>query len=79
MKWPDRVVICCLIYFVNEHRYPRRCKTWGGLVGIWDTLISLTVEASQLHGGYYNLDGEWDVEDKGVVPDVNVEMNPADV
>ncbi len=55
-------------------------KTWGGLVGIWDTpdLIdggSITAP----RGGYYNLDGEWDVEDKGVAPDVNVEMNPADV
>ena len=52
-------------------------RTWGGLVGIWDTppLIDggyLTVP----RGGFYNLDGEWDVENKGVAPDVEVVQTP---
>jgi tricorn protease len=52
-------------------------RTWGGLVGIWDTppLIDggvLTVP----RGGFYNLDGEWDVENEGVAPDVKVIQTP---
>jgi tricorn protease len=52
-------------------------KTWGGLVGIWDTppLIdggSITVP----RGGFFNLDGEWDVEGKGISPDIEVEQAP---
>lgn len=54
--------------------------TWGGLVGIWDTppLIdggSITAP----RGGFYNLQGEWDVENKGVAPDIRVEMTPREV
>jgi len=54
--------------------------TWGGLVGIWDTppLIDggfLTVP----RGGFYNLEGEWDVENEGVAPDVKVIQTPRDV
>uniref|UniRef100_UPI004055C18F S41 family peptidase n=1 Tax=Candidatus Electronema sp. TaxID=2698783 RepID=UPI004055C18F len=55
-------------------------RTWGGLVGIWDTppLVDggyLTVP----RGGFYNLKGEWDVENKGVEPDIVVEQEPAAV
>jgi tricorn protease len=55
-------------------------RTWGGLVGIWDTppLVDggyLTVP----RGGFYNLNGEWDVENKGVEPDIVVEQEPAAV
>jgi tricorn protease len=27
-------------------------------------------------GGFYNVEGEWDVEGKGVSPDIEVEMDP---
>ncbi len=55
-------------------------KTWGGLVGIWDAppLVdggSITAP----RGGFFNLQGQWDVENKGVAPDVPVEMTPKDV
>jgi len=54
--------------------------TWGGLVGIWDTppLIDggfLTVP----RGGFYDLDGEWAVENEGVAPDVKVIQTPQEV
>ena len=30
-------------------------------------------------GGFFNLDGEWDVENRGVSPDIEVEQLPAPV
>ena len=52
-------------------------RTWGGLVGIggYPQLID---------GGFvmaprwaiYGLDGEWEVENRGIAPDVEVEMDP---
>ncbi|MGD0582806.1 MAG: PDZ domain-containing protein [Bacteroidales bacterium] len=55
-------------------------KTWGGLVGIWDypPLIDggyVTVP----RGGFFNLMGEWDVENKGIEPDIDVQITPRDV
>ncbi len=55
-------------------------KTWGGLVGIWDAppLVdggSITAP----RGGFFNLQDQWDVENKGVAPDIPVEMTPKDV
>jgi tricorn protease len=50
-------------------------KTWGGLVGIWDvpSLIDRgTITAPR--GGFYNTKGEWDIENKGVAPDIMVEQ-----
>jgi tricorn protease len=54
-------------------------KTWGGLVGIWDypTLID-GGRVSIPRGGFFNLQGEWDVENKGVPPDIEVEITPKD-
>jgi len=52
-------------------------RTWGGLVGIWD--VPDLVDGGYItapRGGFYNLQGEWDVEGKGVAPDVEVEMEP---
>ncbi len=52
-------------------------KTWSGLVGIWD--VPGLVDGGGMtppRGGFYNLDGEWDVENKGVAPDVEVDMTP---
>ena len=54
--------------------------TWGGLIGIWDypALIDNGIVTIP-RGGFYNLDGEWDVEDIGVAPDIEVEMIPEKV
>ncbi|MDQ3415153.1 MAG: PDZ domain-containing protein [Verrucomicrobiota bacterium] len=55
-------------------------RTWGGLVG------TLGVPATIDGGGitapilaFYNLKGEWDVENIGVAPDIEVEYTPAEV
>ncbi|MFW5973557.1 MAG: S41 family peptidase, partial [Bacteroidota bacterium] len=55
-------------------------RTWGGLVGIWDTppLVDggfVTVP----RGGFYDLDGQWAVENEGVAPDHVVTQSPRDV
>jgi tricorn protease len=52
-------------------------RTWGGLVGIWD--VPPLVDGGYItapRGGFYNLDGQWDVENKGIPPDIEVEMTP---
>ena len=52
-------------------------RTWGGLVGIWD--VPALVDGGFItapRGGFFNLAGEWDVENIGVAPDVEVEMEP---
>jgi len=53
-------------------------RTWGGLVGIlgFPQLIDGgTVTAPNL--AFYNLRDEWDVENHGVQPDIEVEYDPA--
>ncbi|MCL6646000.1 MAG: PDZ domain-containing protein, partial [Dehalococcoidia bacterium] len=55
-------------------------RTWGGLVGIWDTpqlLDGGTMQAPR--GGFFDRDGKWAVENEGVAPDIEVEMTPKDV
>ncbi len=55
-------------------------RTWGGLVGIvgFPSLIDGgLVTAPDL--AFYNLKGEWDVENHGVAPDIEVEYDPATV
>lgn len=54
--------------------------TWGGLVGTWDT--PPFVDGGRFvapRGGFYNLDGEWDVEGEGIAPDIEVMQTPKDV
>lgn len=55
-------------------------KTWGGLVGIWDTpdLIDGGYITAP-RGGFFDLNGKWDVENVGVAPDIEVEMIPEQV
>lgn len=51
--------------------------TWGGLVGTWDT--PSFIDNGRMvapRGGFFNTDGEWDVEGKGVAPDIQVEQLP---
>jgi tricorn protease len=55
-------------------------RTWGGLVGTWDTpqlLDGGTMIAPR--GGFFDLDGKWAVENEGVAPDIHVEMTPKEV
>jgi len=55
-------------------------RTWGGLVGIWNyppLMDSGSVTAPR--GAIYGLHGEWEVENHGIAPDVEVENDPASV
>jgi tricorn protease len=55
-------------------------RTWGGLVGTWDT-PPLIDGGSMIapRGGFFDLDGKWAVENDGVPADIEVEMTPKDV
>lgn len=53
-------------------------RTWGGLVGIWD--VPPLVDGGRMtapRGGFYDIDGKWAVENRGVAPDIEVEQDPA--
>lgn len=55
-------------------------RTWGGLVGTWDT--PPFIDGGRMiapRGGFFNLDGEWDVEGIGVAPDIEVMQDPKSV
>jgi tricorn protease len=53
-------------------------RTWGGLVGHYtgpgDLIDGGSIGTPNL--AFYNLDGAWDVENNGVSPDYEVEMDP---
>ncbi|HEX9755426.1 MAG TPA: PDZ domain-containing protein, partial [Gemmatimonadales bacterium] len=52
-------------------------RTWGGLVGIWD--VPPLVDGGLMtapRGGFFNLAGEWEVENEGITPDIEVEQTP---
>jgi len=51
-------------------------RTWGGLVGIYDypsLMDGGTVTAPRV--AFYNLEGQWDVENNGTPADVEVELD----
>ena len=53
-------------------------RTWGGLVGIFGfppLLDGGSVTAPNL--AFYNTEKQWDVENHGVAPDIEVEQDPA--
>lgn len=55
-------------------------RTWGGLVGIGSyppLMDGGNVTAPSF--GFFNPEGQWDVENKGVAPDVEVDMDPKSV
>ncbi|MPR32483.1 S41 family peptidase [Salmonirosea aquatica] len=55
-------------------------RTWGGLVGTWDT--PRFIDGGRMvapRGGFYDLNGNWAVEGEGIAPDIEVMQNPADV
>jgi len=50
-------------------------RTWGGLVGIWG--VPDLVDGGHItapRSGYFNMDGQWEVENQGVAPDIEVEQ-----
>ncbi|MBA3239706.1 MAG: PDZ domain-containing protein, partial [Acidobacteria bacterium] len=52
-------------------------RTWGGLVGIYDypqLIDGGTVTAPRV--AFYSPEGEWEVENAGVAPDIEVEFDP---
>ncbi|SDS21977.1 tricorn protease [Formosa sp. Hel1_31_208] len=52
-------------------------RTWGGLVGTWDT--PLFIDGGRMvapRGGFYDVDGNWAVEGEGVSPDIEVIQHP---
>ncbi len=55
-------------------------RTWGGLVGMAGaaTLMDGGFTGAP-QSGFWNPNGTWDVENHGVAPDIEVEMDPASV
>ena len=52
-------------------------RTWGGLVGTWDT--PPLIDGGRFvapRGGFFDVDGEWAVEAEGVAPDIEVSFDP---
>ena len=52
-------------------------RTWGGLVGTWDT--PRFIDGGRMvapRGGFYDINGEWAVEGEGIAPDVEVIQDP---
>jgi tricorn protease len=55
-------------------------RTWGGLVGTWDT--PPFIDRGRMvapRGGFYDVNGKWAIEGEGIAPDIEVAQNPADV
>lgn len=52
-------------------------RTWGGLVGTWDT--PLFIDGGRMvapRGGFFDKNGKWAVEGEGVAPDIEVIQEP---
>jgi tricorn protease len=55
-------------------------RTWGGLVGTWDT--PPLIDGGRFvapRGGFIDANGEWAVEGEGVAPDIEVRNDPRPV
>ncbi len=55
-------------------------RTWGGLVGTWDT--PRFIDGGRMvapRGGFFDVDGNWAVEGEGVAPDIEVIQSPKEV
>jgi tricorn protease len=55
-------------------------RTWGGLVGV--SMFVRLVDGSRLTVPDYRMytpEGEWEVENEGVSPDIEVELDPAEM
>ncbi len=52
-------------------------RTWGGLVGTWDT--PRFIDGGRMvapRGGFFDKNGEWAVEGEGISPDIEVIQSP---
>jgi tricorn protease len=52
-------------------------RTWGGLVGTWDT--PPLIDGGRFvapRGGFFDVNGAWAVEAEGVAPDIEVMNDP---
>ncbi|MFX6118566.1 S41 family peptidase, partial [Acinetobacter baumannii] len=52
-------------------------RTWGGLVGTWDT--PSFIDGGRMvapRGGFFDTNGEWAVEGEGISPDIEVLQDP---
>lgn len=52
-------------------------RTWGGLVGTWDT--PPFIDGGRMvapRGGFFDTDGKWAVEAEGIAPDIEVFHDP---
>ena len=52
-------------------------RTWGGLVGVYD--YPVFVDGGQVSAprvAFYNLEGDWEVENYGTAPDIEVDLDP---
>jgi tricorn protease len=55
-------------------------RTWGGLVGTWDT--PRFIDGGRFvapRGGFFDIEGKWAVEGEGVAPDIEVIQDPQKV
>lgn len=55
-------------------------RTWGGLIGV--SQYPILMDGGQVTApnfGFFNPSGQWDVENKGVAPDVEVDQDPKSV
>ena len=54
-------------------------RTWGGLIGIggYPTLLDNGFVTAP-HFAFFTTDGTWDVENHGVQPDIDLELDPAE-
>lgn len=69
----------CFPYFFREAKLGPiiGTRTWGGLVGISHDLPLVDGGSVTMPDfGFWNLKGEWDVENHGVDPDIEVENRP---
>ena len=52
-------------------------RTWGGLVGTWDT--PPFIDGGRMvapRGGFFDTDGKWAIEGEGIAPDIEVFYDP---
>jgi tricorn protease len=55
-------------------------RTWGGLVGIWNYPVLMDGgRVTAPRGALYGLHGQWEVENTGIAPDIEVENDPESV
>jgi tricorn protease len=53
-------------------------RTWGGLIAA--SILPVLMDGGTVtspNGAVYGLNGQWEVENHGVSPDIEVEMDPA--